>query len=538
MTAAAVGFTVFAVTIVALARVMASTHQATQLSEAWIGGYQSGKTFIPLAVTGTRDAPRAYLLLQNSREVVLSGWLLDDVRLSFSMPGPSGTLIFSGTISDGVARGTVRHGDTESPFHLRNLHKLPDQALDRFAGSYAFENRRHVVVRHLGAVLKFEDSETGRFGMLAPIDEAMFVGGPGQMMFDPVEVTASFVDDGKLVLKNSDGSTITGRKVNGYREEPIEFRSDGLTLSGTLFLPAGPGPHPAVVGVHGSGAADRHAFGEIPAQLALEGTAFFAYDKRGTGKSAGNWRNATFQTLAGDVEAALAVLAARSDIDKRRIGMWGASQAGFIQPMLAAKFPSVAFLVVVGPSGLTPALQETYDDQIALRRAGFSEADVTRATDLQNAINEYYRTGAQGLKVQQALDAARSQRWFAATDLGTGLAAPEQLPSPDFLGATWWRKIMDYDPTEHWRLVHAPTLVLFGECDDSSPAAESARRIGDALTQAGNKDYTIKLFPMANHGLWKVRECFVTDYPQVASYDPQYLPLMFDWLRAHGFGGR
>ena len=231
-------------------------------------------------------------------------------------------------------------------------------------------------------------------------------------------------------------------------------------------------------------------------------------------------------------------MAARSDIDKRRIGTWGASQAGFIQPMIAAKHPEIAAIVVIGPSGVTAALQETYDDQIALRRAGFAEADVKRATDLQNAINDYYRTGEHREKVDQAITAARSERWFAATDLGRGLAAAEQLPPRDILAETWWRKIMDYDPTEHWRVVRTPTLVLLGECDDSGPPAESVRRIDNALAQAGNKDYTIKVLPMANHGLWSVRECFVTDYPQVSGYDAQYLPVMFNWLRAHGFSGR
>src|SRR5262249_33862991 len=148
------------------------------------------------------------------------------------------------------------------------------------------------------------------------------------------------------------------RKVIAYREEQIVFQNGGVSLSGTLFLPSGPGPHPAVVGVHGSGGADRTGFGAIPAQLAIEGTAFFAYDKRGTGKSPGFLPNGTCETLAGDARAALAVLTARSEIDRRRIGMWGVCQAGFIAPIIAAGSPDVAFIMLVGPSGLTAALQE------------------------------------------------------------------------------------------------------------------------------------------------------------------------------------
>jgi hypothetical protein len=135
------------------------------------------------------------------------------------------------------------------------------------------------------------------------------------------------------------------------------------------------------------------------------------------------------------------------------------------------------------------------------------------------------------------MDAARAEPWFAATDLGTGLAALEQLPSRETLGETYWRKIMDYDPTEHWRLVRAPTLVLIGECDDLAPAGEGASRIGGALAKAGNRDYTIKLLPRANHGLWLTSECFVTDFPQVPGYEAQYLSIMFTWLRSHEFSG-
>lgn len=522
---------------VAVTQTNSPGNQGSELSRSWIGGYREGKKFVPLFVDAKPDGSRAYLLLENSREVPIAEWRLEKNRLGFSIKPGSATLSFDGMVSNGIARGTVRRGDTQAPFHLVNFRDLSTEALDRFAGSYAFDNRWHLLVQRLGVTLKYEDSESGRFGFLAPIDDSTFVGGPGQLMFDPVEVTLSFAADGKIIWRNPDGSTRAGRKTTDYREEQIVFQNGGVSLSGTLFLPNGPGPHPAVVGVHGSGGADRTGFGGIPAQLAIEGTAFFAYDKRGTGKSTGYWPNATFETLAGDVRAALTVLAARSDIDRRRIGMWGASQAGFIAPMIAAGSPDVAFIVLVGPSGLTAALQETYDDEISLRRAGFSEAIIKRASELQGAINNYYRTGEQREKVERAINAARAEPWFAATDLGTGLAALEQLPSRETLGETWWRKIMDYDPTEHWRLVRVPTLVLLGECDDSAPAGEGARRIGDALEKAGNRDYTIKLLPLANHGLWITSECFVTDYPQVSGYEAQYLPVMFTWLRKRGFSG-
>jgi hypothetical protein len=79
--------------------------------------------------------------------------------------------------------------------------------------------------------------------------------------------------------------------------------------------------------------------------------------------------------------------------------------------------------------------------------------------------------------------------------------------------------------------------VLLGECDDLAPAGEGASRIGGALEKAGNRDYSIKLLPRANHGLVLTSECFVTDVPQVSGYEAQYLSIMFTWLRSHGFSG-
>ena len=66
---------------------------------------------------------------------------------------------------------------------------------------------------------------------------------------------------------------------------------------------------------------------------------------------------------------------------------------------------------------------------------------------------------------------------------------------------------------------------------------ESAGRAGDALEKAGNRGHTIKILHMAKHGLWIVRECFITDFAQVSGYEIQHLPVMFAWLRQRGFSG-
>lgn len=61
----------------------------------------------------------------------------------------------------------------------------------------------------------------------------------------------------------------------------------------------------------------------------------------------------------------------------------------------------------------------------------------------------------------------------------------------------------NFDPVTAWVKVTVPTLVYEGELDRFLPAHESAEIIGRALAKSGNRDYTIKVFPYANHGLWR-----------------------------------
>ena len=57
---------------------------------------------------------------------------------------------------------------------------------------------------------------------------------------------------------------------------------DGVSLAGDLYLPAGPGPFPALVGVHGGGwqAGVRSTFQYWGAYLAARGYALFAISYR------------------------------------------------------------------------------------------------------------------------------------------------------------------------------------------------------------------------------------------------------------------
>src|SRR5690606_33184050 len=79
-----------------------------------------------------------------------------------------------------------------------------------------------------------------------------------------------------------------------YDEDEVTFESDDVTIAGTLLRPVTPGPHPALVMIHGSGPVTRDALRPFADHFARNGVAVLITDKRGTGRSSGQWVRATF----------------------------------------------------------------------------------------------------------------------------------------------------------------------------------------------------------------------------------------------------
>ncbi|RZK45814.1 MAG: alpha/beta hydrolase, partial [Hymenobacter sp.] len=119
-----------------------------------------------------------------------------------------------------------------------------------------------------------------------------------------------------------------------YRSEDLTFPNQpaGFALAGTLTLPAGKGPFPAVVLVSGSGPEDRNetVFGHQPFlvladYLTRRGFVVLRYDDRGVGESKGTFKDATTADFTTDALAALAYLRTRPDVRPRQVALVGHS---------------------------------------------------------------------------------------------------------------------------------------------------------------------------------------------------------------------
>ena len=387
---------------------------------------------------------------------------------------------------------------------------LDSTTLARHAGVYRLGAHEllEIMPSDAGDGTLFFSEPSGRAGRLVAISPTEFVAGPNLRDRLPVERRAEFITDARGDISAiswrigySPETTIAPR-VRVHREE-IRFASDTTLISGTLTRPCGRGPWPAIVLVHGSGPATRDQFGTLPQVAAALGIACLAYDKRGCGRSTGRYHDfLPIDVLAGDAVAAIRQLAGRADIDSTRIGLWGASQGGWVVARTSER-RAPAFVVLQSASTLGIAENQRFEIDHELRAAGFAENEVREARRLNELFHRMIlRGGTAWDTLRTEIRAWRHAPWFAPAGL------PDSLPETPSPGNLRWverlRGYFEYDPLPALRRLQAPVLAFYGGRDRNVPAERSAAELRAALASAGARDVTVVFDPDADHWLWRL----------------------------------
>ncbi|MCP4158007.1 MAG: alpha/beta fold hydrolase, partial [bacterium] len=283
---------------------------------------------------------------------------------------------------------------------------------------------------------------------------------------------------------------VNGQRVELYKDEEITFTSGKYKLAGTLLTPLAQGPHPVVIFVAGSGRCDRESQRlAAAAYFARQGIAAFIYDKRGCGKSEGNWFKLTFEDRADDILAALSYLKGRSEIAADKIGLWGFSQGGWLTPLAASKSRDVAFIIPVAGAGISVAEQDLYNIRNQMAAAGFSAKVIDSGLNFMKYSYQLNR-----------LDIPLLDNVF---------------PAIDFY----------YEPVPVLEAVTQPVLAIWGGSDSCVPPVTSAGIFDRVLRKSGHDNFTLKIFPGADHGV----RVFRHDLPW-AVYPDGYLDGMVRWV--------
>jgi dipeptidyl aminopeptidase/acylaminoacyl peptidase len=282
------------------------------------------------------------------------------------------------------------------------------------------------------------------------------------------------------------------------RKEAVTYFSGKITLAATLLIPAGPGPFPGVVIIHGSGSSTRsNPWTSAYASAFVErGIAVLHPDKRGAGESGGNWREATFTDLADDAISGLHFLASNHKIDTSRIGLIGFSQGGHVVPVAATRSSAVRFVINV--SGSVVPMMEQIRDEIRLmaEREGLTDDELATVQSINEKGIHYALTGEDWTGYAEALMEAKKGR-LSGTDVIEGFPTEQESPTWQFVDV-----IGDFDPLPYWRKVDVPTLFLYGGRDENVDVYKSVDIIEESLTHTG-LPYSLLLFRNNGHGLFR-----------------------------------
>jgi dienelactone hydrolase len=503
---------------------------ATNATGDWIGGFELGRDWIYLQVhfrpsdaslTGTYDLPLEFVTGRT-----LDGIAPQSEGVRFEVSHTPGRWRFAGRVDGPEMSGVVEHDGGRAPFRF---HRMGTANPAAFTGTYRLDDGRIVHLRpwvELGidGLLAF-DFTGARLRALFPSSPTTFISGPSLLVTNPVESVVSFRTPqagGPAELTwRSAGKAVAGKRVP-LREVEVAFANGDVRLAGTLILPETGARHPAVVIAPGGTAAGSRDMGRHFAEfLAINGVAALVFDKRGTGRSGGDWLKAGFDDLAGDVLAGVKALRNRDDIDPHKIGLLGFSQGGWVVALAASKSADVAFIISQSGPAVTPLEQEQYRVEHWLVADGFPPEQVRAAMDLLRFRYECARRDDAWERLAELQAQSRDQLWYPYVGDSSGR-------DDSFWG--FWRLIRDFEPAPVLAKVRCPVLAMFGDKDTYLPVEKSAAIWKSAPERAGNRDVTVTIFPGADHSLLEAWTGGLKEAPQKGRFVAGYFPTLRQWV--------
>jgi hypothetical protein len=260
-------------------------------------------------------------------------------------------------------------------------------------------------------------------------------------------------------------------KPDSFREREVTVGEGQWKLPGTLTVPAGQGPFPGIVLVHGSGPNDRDetvggtkVFKDLAEGLASRGVVVLRYEKRTRQYSAAMAALASYtveQETEEDAIKAAALLRAQPEVNPKRVFVLGHSLGGYVAPRIAEGDGKLAGLIVLA-------------------------GNVRPVEDLAVEQSEYLGLSADNLKTVKAVAAKIKS------------LEPGDEDSPPVMGApvAYWLDLKGYDPAALAKKLALPMLILQGERDFQVGMKDFA--LWKAAVGA-NKSVTMRTYPALNH---------------------------------------
>ena len=326
-----------------------------------------------------------------------------------------------------------------------------------------------------------------------------------------------------------------------YAKEEVRFDAGPVRLAGTLTVPAGEPPFPAVLLISGSGLQnrDQELFGHKPFwvladHLSQGGVAVLRVDDAGAGESTAHPQPPTTADFAGDAEAAVEFL--KQDERIGPIGLVGHSEGGAIAPMLASRRTDIAFVVLLAAPGVPGVALMRRQNERIFAAAGI---DGEQRDELLGLVDQLFSIltaeDASEDEVRREVEKVVRQQMAAngvppdRQDAAHVQLAVEQAVNP------WMRYFLMLDPRPALAATKVPVLALNGELDVQVDAEQNLAAIAAALRQGGNRDVTVRRFEGLNHLFQHAKTGLIDEYANIdETIAPEVLALIEDWILARG----
>ena len=399
--------------------------------------------------------------------------------VSFSVIGKSNDpftqIEFAGTFSNGSLSGEFTWDGQKSSVTFTPIASVDAAMLEKYEGVYKFESGRALSIivspeysngglYFFSKTLMMTDFDSGALRGLYPFDDYTFAVGALRVVGAPFAGRIQFIidDQGNTtgLMWWDDVNDITPSGTSGQFAERVQYTyqdvpfasADGTKLMGRISLPKSDLPVPAFMALHGSEPGTRDNFGNkvMAHYMISRGFAVLNYDKRGVGESDGVYQEApstsNLQKIAEDAIAGVEYLASRPEIDAKRIGLIGGSQAGWTIPLAASQSDAISHIVI-----LSGPVESTLEEDVFSSYTN----DGDTATNYDDA------------KITQQI-----------RDLKPG----------------------GFDPIPIIAELNQPGLWLWGSVDKSVPVTFSAENL-QALIDSGKDNFSYEIFSNGDHNL-------------------------------------
>ncbi|MFD0360047.1 alpha/beta hydrolase family protein [Nocardia sp. GCM10030253] len=258
-----------------------------------------------------------------------------------------------------------------------------------------------------------------------------------------------------LAVLAAAGGWIVYQNSYDLRERQVTIPGGAQPLNGVLALPKDSvGPFGLVVFIHGDGPIDathESFYRPMWESFARAGYASLSWNKPGVAGAPGNWLDQSMDDRATEAIAAIAWARTRPEIDPQRIGLWGASQAGWVLPKVVNRDPLLRFMIAVSPA-VNWLQQGRY-----------------------NTIAELHADHADQARIDAALaDRERRLRLLRAGATFEQADATGELP-PDMTPDRWRFAQKNYlaDASADLAETHIPTLLILADHDINVDIADT-----------------------------------------------------------------